>query len=315
MRADRLLAIILRLLYSGRLTAKELADELGVSERTIYREIRALDCTDLPLVAEPGRKGGYYLLESFPLSRHSLSLSVLLDFYSELAVKTGRCYEKDRLRAVEIIADMMPGAAGSRNLLSDADFLEPAGVAGRRVEKLKKLYSACREEESLKLGYYDADRGYSFHSVTPGSIIYRGFEWYLSGHSSQEGSFQLFALGSIEEIEAVDTGSMPGPDYEIDDQGRTADSRSGDEYLSCRLLIEKGEEKRAFELLPAGAYAGEREDGLIFELNWPCSRWVKRTILSFGNSALVISPDWLAAEIREEAEGLLARYEEFEGEM
>ncbi len=309
MRADRLLAIILRLLYFGRLTAGELADELGVSERTIYREIKTLVSTDLPLVAESGRMGGYYLLESFPLSRHSLSLSGLIDFYRELAVKTGRSYEKDSLKAVEIIADMMPGSAGGRNLLAGADLLEPEGFSGRLVEKLKKLYSACHGEEMLDLGYYDAEKGYCFHRIRPGSLIYRGSEWYLSAHSCKLGSYRLFALASIEEITPAETISDRNEDDISGDRARTAASRSDEDYFTCRLFIEKSEEERALKLFPAGAYLGEREGGLIFELYWPRSRWVKQTILSFGGSALVISPDWLAAEIKKEVEELLARYE------
>ncbi|MBN1483660.1 MAG: WYL domain-containing protein [Chloroflexia bacterium] len=65
MRADRLLSILLLLQARGRMTARELAEELEVSERTIYRDIDALSIAGVPVYGEPGPEGGYALLDSY----------------------------------------------------------------------------------------------------------------------------------------------------------------------------------------------------------------------------------------------------------
>lgn len=65
MRADRLLSIMLLLQIQGRLTAKELAAELEVSERTIYRDMDALSSAGVPVYTERGPGGGCSLLESY----------------------------------------------------------------------------------------------------------------------------------------------------------------------------------------------------------------------------------------------------------
>ncbi len=65
MRADRLLSLLMLLQTRGKMTAKTLAEELEVSERTIYRDIDALSVAGVPVYGEPGPEGGYALLDSY----------------------------------------------------------------------------------------------------------------------------------------------------------------------------------------------------------------------------------------------------------
>jgi predicted DNA-binding transcriptional regulator YafY len=65
MRADRLLSILMILQSRGRLTAQELAQELEVSERTIYRDVNALSYSGVPVYAERGPGGGIALVERY----------------------------------------------------------------------------------------------------------------------------------------------------------------------------------------------------------------------------------------------------------
>jgi len=65
MRADRLLSLLMLLQSRGQMTAQELANELEVSERTIYRDIDALSAAGIPVYGEAGPEGGYALLNSY----------------------------------------------------------------------------------------------------------------------------------------------------------------------------------------------------------------------------------------------------------
>ena len=73
MRADRLLSLLMLLQTRGRMTAVCLSHELEVSERTIYRDINALSATGVPIYGEPGREGGYSLLDSYRTSLTGLN--------------------------------------------------------------------------------------------------------------------------------------------------------------------------------------------------------------------------------------------------
>ena len=65
MRAARIVQLLLLLQTRGRLTAAQLAGELEVSVRTIYRDVDALHAAGVPLYGEAGHAGGYRLVEGY----------------------------------------------------------------------------------------------------------------------------------------------------------------------------------------------------------------------------------------------------------
>ena len=64
-RAGRLLSLLLLLQNGGRFTARELAERLGVSQRTVLRDIEVLSGSGVPVYATRGPRGGFELLDTF----------------------------------------------------------------------------------------------------------------------------------------------------------------------------------------------------------------------------------------------------------
>ena len=74
-RAARLVELLTRVRTKPRFTAGELADEFGVSRRTMLRDLAALSEMGVPLRSTPGPGGGY----SLPRGGRWLSLSLTVD--------------------------------------------------------------------------------------------------------------------------------------------------------------------------------------------------------------------------------------------
>ncbi|GAA3908661.1 helix-turn-helix transcriptional regulator [Streptomyces lannensis] len=213
MRASRLVTLLLLLQNRGRMTAQQLAEELEVSVRTVYRDVEALGAAGIPLYGAAGHAGGYRLVDGYRTRLTGLTadeaqaafLAALPGAAAELGLGEALATAQLKLRAAlpaELREDagriqerFLLDAPGWYGDADDAPHLASvaAAVWARRAAVLR--YRRWRAPEEIE------------RRVEPYGLVLKAGRWYLvAGGSSGIRTYrvdQILHIGPLEERFAV----------------------------------------------------------------------------------------------------------------
>lgn len=197
-RADRLFDIIQLLRRNHLSRAQDLAAALEVSERTIYRDIRDLIASGVPIEGEAGV--GYVLQAGFdmpPLMFTETELEALVlgarivesSADNELARAASDVIAKVESVIPERLRDYMARVA----LLAPKDrYMEPVRF------DIAALRHALREQHKVHFAYTDGIGELSERTVRPLSLAYFGPVWMLAAWCELRQDFRVFRLDRID---------------------------------------------------------------------------------------------------------------------
>src|ERR1700730_13565165 len=183
MRADRLLSALLLLQAHGRLTGRELAKRLEVSERTVHRDMEALSAARVPVYALRGSRGGWQLDEDWRTQVPGLDEAELRAFLMaqpriigapRLAAAAERALGK-LMAALPV--PMRERAASIRQRL----YVDTTGWRGttENLTMLPIVQDAVARDAKLAIKYRKADRELVERTVDPLGLVAKGTTWYL----------------------------------------------------------------------------------------------------------------------------------------
>ena len=220
MRAARLIKIILLLQARGSATAEDLADELEVSVRTIYRDLTDLGAAGVPVYGERGQGGGYRLVGGFRTSLTGLTTdetSALLlsgaaaPVVGELGI--GSLLAATRLK---LLAAVPPGMRGVATRAEQRFHLDPAGWAHARTrasDHLQTVAGAVWEDGMLRLRYRRGDGRVVRRTVHTLGLVHKTGTWYLV--ATHRGATRVFRVDRIEQATALDEPAQRAPDFDL----------------------------------------------------------------------------------------------------
>ncbi|MGY1436736.1 helix-turn-helix transcriptional regulator [Streptomyces reniochalinae] len=185
MKSDRLLSVLLLLQTRGRVPADQLAAELEVSARTIYRDVEALSAAGVPVYAERGRHGGIRLLPGYRTDVTGLTgdearaLFVLAaqDAHAALGLDSALVSALRKVMAA-LPAPHRPAAElTSRRILVDPD----RWLSGPRADiELDALHDAVFADRRLRIRYrHGGERELRTYTVDPYGLVSKAGVWYL----------------------------------------------------------------------------------------------------------------------------------------
>ncbi|MEO5322288.1 YafY family protein [Mesorhizobium sp. CC13] len=172
-RSSRLFEIIQMLRRAaGPVSAGAIADVLEVSQRTIYRDIVALQAMRVPIEGEAGV--GYVMQPGFDLPPMMFTADEVEAIVVGLSL-IGRTGDAELLAAAarvgSKIADILPDAVGRRIERSPLHVSHWNAVPPASVE-YRVIREAIRDERKLHLRYRDAEARSSERTVLPIALVY-----------------------------------------------------------------------------------------------------------------------------------------------
>jgi predicted DNA-binding transcriptional regulator YafY len=179
MRAGRLLTMVVTLQRNGRMTARQLADQLEVTPRTVLRDVDALSEAGVPIYTVQGQGGGIELLEGFATRLTTLTADaaagLLLAGGPGLAAALGLGAAAASARRTVLQA--LPPELAQRAAALDAWFLHdpgPDAVAGVPGTVTRQLAIALRAGCQALLRGPDGDE-----PVAPLGLVLGADGWHL----------------------------------------------------------------------------------------------------------------------------------------
>jgi predicted DNA-binding transcriptional regulator YafY len=180
-RIDRLFAILLTLQSKKFTTAVSIAEKFKISVRTVYRDIRALEESGVPVGFEPGC--GYYLVQGFflpPLSLTGDEANALI-LMASLSRKFGDAsIAKSSESALAKLRNILGRAEKEKaELLSDSLTVWVPGEEEQMNDHLSRIQRAITDRKILRISYTNNLGEQSNREVEPIGFAFYTNQWHL----------------------------------------------------------------------------------------------------------------------------------------
>ena len=324
MRASRLLSALMLLQARREMSARELADELGVSIRTVYRDMSSLQTAGIPIYADPGRAGGYRLLDGY-----RTRLTGLTTEEAQALFLTGvpKAADDLGLGAVVAGAERKLEAALPPELRERADtvrarfHLDAPGWYddGEATPHLSTIAGAVWQQRRVAVLY----RRWKEPSIVrrvldPLGIVLKAGRWYLVARIDGDAAPRTYRVGQV--LEAEVTGESferpAGFDLALHWQASLAGFRERLQQGVAVIRLSPRGRERAADAYPANVLAAIRRT----ESRPDPAGWVTATVpieslthaesefLKLGPDVEVVAPGELRERIAKMSRDLAAMY-------
>ena len=183
MRADRLLSIMLLLQVHRRMTAREFARRLEVSERTIHRDMDALSAAGIPVVAERGAGGGWTLLDEYRTNLTGLNTAEVRALFmtkpARLLADLGLDKAADAA-VIKLLAALPSVARRGAEYARQRIYVDVTGwhESKEAIPCLTAIQEAIWQERQLRFTYKRGDDTVE-RVVNPLGLVAKASIWYL----------------------------------------------------------------------------------------------------------------------------------------
>lgn len=295
-RIDRLFAILLLLQLKRRLTAREIAAEFGIAERTVYRDMRALGAMGIPIAAQAGE--GYELLDTFslpPIALNEGEATALFIALRWLIRNSAGAMQVNAQTSLHKIEAALPAQARDqvRILAQLIDHYPAHAPLDWEEPTLRAVVTAIRDREVLHIAYRGyADDALTERDIEPHGLTFSDGAWYVDAFCRLRRDMRSFRGSRIAVLTPLDAHFTP--------RMMVREKRA---LIEVRVRF--GDEvRRRVRERQHYACSGEGIDGVMIYHVEDLAE-IRNWLFGFGAAAEVLSPASLREWLRDEAQRLI----------
>ncbi len=324
MRSSRLVSVLMLLQARPRVTARELARELDVSLRTVYRDVEALAAAGIPVYAEQGRAGGYQLVDGYRTRLTGLTedeaLSLFMVGLPGPAAALGlsaeaASAERKLLAALGPEQRVRAGLLRDRFSLDTSTWYHPA----EQPPHLAALAEAVLADRVVDIAYrrWEAPREVE-RRLAPYGLVLKNGTWYLAAAPADQsdGPVRTYRVSNVLRLAPTDDRFERPSDFRLGewwaehldafDQRRL--SRTAVVRLSPGFVRSLPDLSDAALRRAATGVAPDDDGWTTVRLPVERDEMAARQLLPFAAAVEVVSPDSLRDLLTEKARALLDLY-------
>ncbi len=293
MQTENLFELTYILLEKKQVTASDMAKHFGVSQRTIYRWVDALNLAGVPVFAVKGKGGGIRVSEKYALDKTVFTEDEKQDLLSSIQAfqsLTGN-------NTSSAISKLKTLTSANINWI-EIDFA-PWNKKGEEIRNtFNLLKTGILSKRQVKFNYYSGTGFSKDRPVDPWKIVFRGQSWYLYGFCHKRNEPRFFKLNRMKELKILETSILK----QSEDFPVPAAPDSDEITLEKFVLLVKPE----LVSLIIDEYSIEAEEDVLENgatwkkiiLNLPKMNWLVGWFLSFGGNLKVLEPTDIANQIQ-----------------
>ena len=201
-RLSRLTAILTQLQANRIVTATQLAERHGVSVRTIYRDIRTLEKSGIPIVTEEGK--GYSIMEGYhlpPVIFTEDEANALITVEQLVNKNKDQSFSDTVSSAIEKIkAILRYSQKGNADFLANRIYFGGNNNEERTSNNLMKIQSAIIQFKVLKIDYNSSEQKHTTRNIEPFAIYSIHGNFLLIAFCRLRNDFRAFRIDYIKKL-------------------------------------------------------------------------------------------------------------------
>jgi predicted DNA-binding transcriptional regulator YafY len=322
MRAERLISMIMLLRTKKRSTAQELARELRVSERTVYRDLESLSLLGVPVFTQSGVGGGVGLDEGYRVSLSGFTRQELRAlFIASDAAPLGDLGLEQAQPLRKLLANLPPHQRDEVERLNQRIYVDAANWFQHTEanDYLAALQEAVWHDQVVEITYQPVEGSAVTRQLAAYGLVAKANIWYLVGRRTlpADSPWRIYRVGRIQALRVLARTFQRDAAFHLADFWRASAAafEEAAHHAMPPAHVRLRLHPSAFWMFPAyleGAYEllAEGPDGwLELAVTFPDTSEALARILALGGAAQVLDPPALRAAVVESAAAALRVYQ------